>query len=188
MDRLFEKLLVEQCAPTLAGLKPGSLFCFRGADIASARHLAESWDRTLKPLGVRILVLKERSERSACVVYVYRPTYLRHILEREDERTFLSQLGYSGASADEQLSHLLKRFARDGEFPHEIGVFLGYPLEDVVGFIANRGRNFTCCGCWKSYGDPVVARMRFARYRACTSTYKEMFGRGVSLIQLVATA
>ena len=42
--------------------------------------------------------------------------------------------------------------AEAADFPHEIGVFLGYPLEDVVGFIRHRGKCFTCCGCWKSYG------------------------------------
>lgn len=30
MDRNFEKMLVEQCAPTLAGIKPANLFRFSG--------------------------------------------------------------------------------------------------------------------------------------------------------------
>ena len=33
-----------------------------------------------------------------------------------------------------------------GEFPHEVGLFLGYPPEDVKGFIDHRANNFKCAG------------------------------------------
>ena len=39
------------------------------------------------------------------------------------------------------------------DFPHEMGVLLGYPLEDVKGFINNRGRIFLYTGYWKVYSD-----------------------------------
>ena len=35
-------------------------------------------------------------------------------------------------------SRLIKRLNEDAEFPHEIGLFPGYPPEDVRGFIENR--------------------------------------------------
>ncbi len=65
-------------------------------------------------------------------------------------------------------------------------MFLGYPLEDVVGFIENHGRNYTCCGCWKAYGDPEAARRRFDQYRRCTAVWKERFRRGAAITQLIA--
>ena len=52
-------------------------------------------------------------------------------------------------------------------FPHEIGVFLGYPLADVEGFIRNAGQNCLLCGCWKVYSDPESARRTFANYDRC---------------------
>lgn len=39
-------------------------------------------------------------------------------------------------------------------FPHEIGLFLGYPVEDVKGFIENKGENCVKCGAWKVYCNP----------------------------------
>ena len=69
-----------------------------------------------------------------------------------------------------------------------MGLFLGYPLEDVKGFIANGGRNCTCCGCWKCYGDPEEARRRFARYRRCTALYRRRFAQGATLSQLTVAA
>ena len=102
-------------------------------------------------------------------------------------RAFLARQGY-GADQDCQglLRQLSRRLCLEREFPHEIGVFLGYPLEDVVGFIENRGRNYTCCGCWKAYGDPEAARRRFDQYRRCTAVWKERFRRGAAITQLIA--
>ena len=33
-----------------------------------------------------------------------------------------------------------------GEFPHEVGLFLSYPPEDVKGFIDHRANDFKCAG------------------------------------------
>ncbi len=87
--------------------------------------------------------------------------------------------GYEGL-----LRQLRARLQRRNEFPHEIGVFLGYPLEDVQGFMENQGRNYTCCGCWKSYGDPAQARRCFSSYRACTAAYKRRYADGMGVEQL----
>ena len=45
-----------------------------------------------------------------------------------------------------------------GEFPHEVGLFLSYPPEDVKGFIDHRANDFKCAGLWKVYGDEEKAR------------------------------
>jgi hypothetical protein len=44
------------------------------------------------------------------------------------------------------------------EFPHEIGIFLGYPPEDVAAFIENDGKNYACRTHWKVYFEPDAAR------------------------------
>ena len=54
-----------------------------------------------------------------------------------------------------------------GAFPHEIGLFLGYPPEDVEGFRLHRGRDYKLCGCWKVYSDVEGARQCFRRYDRC---------------------
>ena len=67
-------------------------------------------------------------------------------------------------------------------------VFLGYPLSDVVGFIENSGRNFTCCGCWKAYGDPQAAQRHFAQLRKCTAVYLRLFHSGTPILRLAVAA
>ena len=188
MQLAFEKALVEQCAPTLAGIKPASLFRISGSDSSVIRSLANIWDQRLQPLGIRIQVLKECLQTHACLIYVYRHAELAKLLENKNNLEFLVQNGYQPQDPDGILTQLSERLCLEREFPHEIGIFLGYPLSDVIGFMENQGRNYTYCGYWKSYGDPENAKQCCARYRSCTCAYKEMYNRGTPFIQLVVAA
>ena len=71
-----------------------------------------------------------------------------------------------------------------GEFPHEVGLFLSYPPEDVKGFIDHRANNFKCTGPWKVYGDKGKARSLFAKYKKCTEIYCALWQSGSKLEQL----
>ena len=81
-----------------------------------------------------------------------------------------------------------RRFRKTWSFScgasHEIGLFLGYPLEDVQGFIENCGKNYRLCGCWKVYGDPQAALRCFARYEKCARVYLQCYQNGHSLSRL----
>lgn len=187
MERTFEELLVDQCAPTLAGIKPASLFRYQGREPDEARRLAERWGRELAPYGLTVEVLKTCPQTGACMILLYRGSWLGRLLAEPANRSFLSQRGYPAAAELPQLlKQLSDRLCLERDYPHEIGLFLGYPLEDVVGFIQNRGRNFTCCGYWKTYGDPAAARRRFARYRRCTDMCNERFRLGAEITDLIA--
>lgn len=187
MEHCFEKALAEQCAPTLAGVKPASLFRV-GGEITSLRRIAKFWDCQLAPQGIRVLILKECAAAGACMVYIYRKAWLDRILSDPENLAFLQSAGYQETETTGFLQELSNRFCLEREYPHEIGVFLGYPLEDVIGFIENHGRNYTCCGHWKCYGDPTAAQACFARYRACTSAYKRMYELGIPVMRLVVAA
>lgn len=71
MESCFERALAAQCAPTLAGLKPGSLFRI-GGDPAAMRQTVDLWDQRLSPRGIRVRILKECPAAQACMIYVYR--------------------------------------------------------------------------------------------------------------------
>lgn len=155
MERSFEAVLVEQCATTLAGVKPASLFRYQGADKRQPREAAARWAKELAPYGITIRVLKYCPQTGACLIYLYRAGMASvDPLGAIHPAPFWRGRGMGRIRAvRELLRQLSRRLCLEREFPHEIGVFLGYPLEDVVGFIRNRGRNYTCCGYWKAYGD-----------------------------------
>ena len=186
--RIFEDVLVRQCAPTLAGMKPGSIFCVKPPSAEAMRWKVQQWDRQLKPLGLSVQILLERPGSGSMIVYVYRRKHLERTLLNEDCQKFLERMGYVKVGLDTLLAQLAYRLETQSEFPHEIGVFLGYPLRDVIGFIENHGRNFTCCGFWKSYSDPTEIQMCFECYRRCINTYVKLFEQGVPLEKLAVSA
>ena len=65
-----------------------------------------------------------------------------------------------------------------------IGLFLGYPPEDVCGFIENKADACKCVGCWKVYGDEDAAKKLFAKYKKCTDVYCTLFANGRSIERL----
>ena len=187
MERTFETVLVEQCAPTLVGVKPASLFRYQPGPSDKGWVPLERWREALAQRGIRVQVLKTCAQTGACMIYLYREAWLERILRQPEVRNFLGQCGYRPEeSCREMLERLSRRLCLEEEYPHEIGVFLGYPLEDVVGFIRHRGRNFTCCGMWKVYGDAAAAQRRFDCYRRCTRICLERLRRGTALTKLIA--
>lgn len=189
MEQRFETMLIDQCAPTLAGVKPASLFRLGGLGRENLRRLVQRWDRRLAAKGIRVRILKECPRTDAAMIYVYRADRLAKLLAEPENRAFLlERMGYRDGGTEELLEQLSHRLCLEEDYPHEIGVFLGYPLEDVVGFIDNRGWNYTCCGYWKAYGDPRAAQRRFACYRSCTDQYRRMYARGIPVMGLAVAA
>ena len=188
MSRTFEAVLVRQCAPTLAGMKPGSIFCFHHSSLEVSRQKVCQWNEQLTPLGLTVQILLERPGSDSVIVFVYRHDRLEQMLADDAYQRFLTQAGYAGTDLAGLLEQLACRLRTQPEFPHEIGVFLGYPLRDVIGFIENHGQNFTCCGFWKSYGDPAEMQVCFACYRKCIQTYVAMFERGIPIEQMAVPA
>lgn len=145
MERNFETVMIEQCAPVLASLKPAGLFRYETRDCADLARRVKNWNTQLNPKGLRVRVLKGCVLNHRYLVYVYRESRLAAVLADEKVQSFLRQEGYRLPEAGEapdvgnMLTQLSRKLCCSAEFPHEIGVFLGYPLGDVVGFIENRG-------------------------------------------------
>lgn len=183
---MFEKYLIKNCAPTLASLKTGSLFNYAVCDGCELKKDLSVWGGTLYSSGIRLFLLKE-DEKSA-LIYVYRESALNKILNDGKMRCFLKKCGYTEFSTDSALEKLKERFSQGDGFPHEIGVFLGYPLGDVIGFIQNSGKNCKCAGCWKVYCDECSAKKTFDKFKKCTEVYTRLWSRGRTVLQLTVAA
>lgn len=58
MERNFETVMIEQCAPVLAGLKPAGLFRYETRDCADLARRVRSWNEQLAGKGLSVRVLK----------------------------------------------------------------------------------------------------------------------------------
>lgn len=175
---MSEELIVRHCAPTLANLKTGSLFVCPITDRPSFFSSLRSLNEFLVPKGLRALPLRIR-EYSA-LVYLYRPSRLKKDLEDPAAVKILQDHGYS--CYGKCLPKLIERVRASEEFPHEIGLFLGYPPEDVQGFLDHRPCK--CSGCWKVYGDENKAKKTFDLYKKCERVYCQQLARGIDIKRL----
>ena len=179
---MSDALLVRHCSPTLAGLKTGSMFACPCRSREEVLRWVRSRNRMLRARGLCLLPL--RFSPSGVLLYLYRPVRLTADLARADAEALLRERGYDIAAPAAFLAELMRRLRSAGEFPHEIGLFLGYPPEDVRGFIENRAKGFRQAGPWKVYGDAEAARKLFAKYRKCTGIYEKQLSLGSSLERL----
>ncbi|MDR3231179.1 MAG: DUF3793 family protein [Synergistaceae bacterium] len=170
-DEYIESLLACFAAPTIRGLKPGSLInlCRHGDDNITLAWHSEK-EELLRKFRLEAFTFPPRPscdawERNAVLVLLYRKELLARALFTEEAASILRPLGYDhrASRVESCLERLGERFREN--FPHEIGLFLGYPPEDVREFIRNRGRGCLATGYWKVYGDVREAKRAFQRFR-----------------------
>ncbi len=157
----FERTLAVHSAPTLLGIKCANLISVATDETNMHDYQQEFESRS----GLQMRILCRCRERM--LLYVYHETLLAMQLNQSEIMAFLEQFGYTeNMTICERLAYLASRM-KCGDFPHEIGLFLGYPLADVKGFIENHGKNCLLCGCWKVYSNPESAKQTFANYDRC---------------------
>ena len=143
-----------------------------------------SLNKRLAPKGIRVIPIQVCEQR--VLIYLYRPDKLENDLAVEEAGEILRACGYSTGDCDKCVVRLSRRLQESGDFPHEIGLFLGYPPEDVRGFIENHAEGYKFVGCWKVYGDEKSAKKQFARYKKCTDVYCSQWANGKSIERLTA--
>ena len=144
----------------------------------------EEFNRRAARRGLKIKVLCECGQR--CLLMLYNERLLDRLLCDSRRRGLLERFGYGICPTAEQcLDTLSQRCCRHKDFPHEIGLFLGYPVEDVLGFILHRGCDFKLCGYWKVYGDEEKARCTFRKYDKCRNYLCNKLSEGQDLYKIL---
>ena len=182
---MSEEMLVCHCAPTLAGLKTGSLFSCPYRSKKKIIGEIRSLNQRLVKKGVCVLPVRMSAKR--VLIYVYRPGKLKEDFSDKQIQILLKCKGYDCGKPAQCIYRLVQKLHSDPDFPHEIGLFLGYPAEDVKGFIENKAACSKCSGCWKVYGDEKAAKILFKKYKKCTEIYHRKWKSGVAVERLTVT-
>jgi len=180
---VFEEIVINQCSPTMAGLKTGNMFSYQMQSKAELLSSIRKLNKILVKRKVRLILLKYDGKRA--LLYMYRPDFLKRDLSEKLALKILSEKHYPLESPEHCITELIKRINNNSEFPHEIGLFLGYPPVDVWGFIKNKAQREKCVGTWKVYGDVNAAQKKFLQYKKCTNYYRKCFQKYNSLDQLI---
>ena len=161
---MSEEIVVRQAAPTLAGIKTGSLFPYPCSGKKRLLDEIRAFNRRFAAKGLCLLPL--RYSDGQALLYLYRPSALARDLLDARAAALLTQAGYPDGSCGQHVVTLI------------------YPPEDVKGFIDNHAANSKCAGVWKVYGDEQRARQTFEKYKKCTQIYCDLWRSGSGLDQL----
>lgn len=183
---MSEDLIIKHCSPTLAGIKTGNLFSTNYKSISELIDFISNLNRIFIDKGVYVLPLKNGNGK--VLIYVFRPSLLAADLSDEYACKLLRAQGYRSLDMDSCIAELRQRVSTCAEFPHEIGLFLGYPPEDVYGFILHKGSRCKCTGCWKVYGDEEKAVKQFKKFRKCSDIYYSKWLQGTPIQKLTVSA
>lgn len=166
-DNVVKMKLATNCAPVLKNIKESSLLILtKEYDVLKLMEETNISCRKLYQCGDKIAWL------------LYRKESLKKILLLRRNVEFLKMQGYfclnevSDYMSDKTLEEVLnfqgerleRYINKKADFPHEIGILLGYPIEDVEGFIMNKGKNYKYSGYWKVYENPNKILRLFKEY------------------------
>lgn len=172
--------LALQCAPVISGIKISNLLTI---PVKNLKELSAVLKKT--ELSFRILY----PGRERLVILIYREAELREYLERDEVREFIYSCGYETSDISKIFPIFVKRYMRYMElkrdFPHELGLLLGYPIEDVEGFIENHGKNFLHSGYWKVYKDAEHKIRLFKNYERVQTEIVRLLYEGLGITDII---
>lgn len=179
------------CMPTLFKVKPSSLITFHKRYIQSENDFYKSLETEVKKFGCNYELLY--IDEAMYYVLVYYEPLLNEVLNRLSNNSILKSNGYLQNEIHYNIHNFKLRFYRYMtksilEFPHEVGIFLGYPILDVEDYIKNNGENYVLCGYWKVYHNANEAGETFRQFKELRDMAINLFYSGRDLCELEVRA
>lgn len=185
-NKTFEAIIAYHCAPALSGIKPSNIVSLQKTKIADINGKIAKFNQDLNRKNIYIQAICECKNR--VLAMVYRRSVLENHLNAKENREFLSKYGYDKNGSFNSFLEKLKTRLTYNAFPHEIGVFLGYPLCDIHAFINHRDKGCLLCGEWKVYHNPELAKRTFYIYGECRRNVCKKIQSGKTLAQIFHAA
>lgn len=176
----IETQLALQCAPLITGLKVSNLLII-------SKGNEEVVKRILNRTGISYYRLIQI--RTKTTFLLFRRNELEEFLSDEKVKNVFRKAGYKSL----QIGKILRTFSLRYEaymqgdkcFPHEMGLLLGYPVEDVVGFVENNGKNFLYSGYWKVYKNQKAKVKLFDKFKVAEETLIHLLSNGLSMSDII---
>lgn len=181
MCKQFEKALALHCSPALFGIKPSNLI---NLDMREYPNLEEEIDDLNKNFNPRLSfkILKSTSKNALVLVYQERKLY--RALFNSDGYEYLRKFNYPKEKNLEAYISCLKDRILLNDFPHEIGVFLGYDLSDIKEY-QNGNKNCLLVGYWKVFSEKERKLKIFNQYTKCKNIVSKLLAKGYRLETII---
>lgn len=178
----LEKYLLFILSPVIGGLKPSSTIT-----LSYDKKEYSIWSNYKKEF-LEILKLKEivlRKGTKAEIILIYNEENLLNCINKKDNKEFLNKLGYDlTLTLEENLDILVYRYEKY-HCPHELGVFLGIPIEDVIDFMECSDKKCLMCGYWKVFNNYNNAKDIFNKYEISKNIMIKSIEENKALLNIV---
>lgn len=158
----IEKFLIFNSSLVISGLKPSATVNIKKQN----NHIYDKWKKYgasfIKNIGLKYVVLRECSK--ALIILIYNEENLSNYIFNKENLDFLNEIGYKGKETLEEYLECLKDRYLKFKCPHELGVFLGFPLDDVRDFMNCNEKKCLCCGYWMVFNDYDKALATFNKF------------------------
>lgn len=158
----IEKFLIYNASLVISGVKPSATVTIKKDN----DNLYDKWIKYgidfLKIIDIAYINLRETN--NALIILIYNENKLKNYIFEKENKKFLLQLGYCDKEDLDEYLIILKRRYKEFNCPHELGVFLGFPLNDVKDFMECKEKKCLSCGYWLVYNDLQEAKKIFSKY------------------------
>jgi len=166
LDREFRELLI-RLSPTIMGVKPAELLNVKlGDDLERCRRYFRNYD------GITFIEIKDFYNLYRKQLFFYHQECLRGVLKQKANQFFLKKVGYPANFDFNRYLDVLVTKLQSDIFPHEIGIFLGYPLKDVLGYMGLAPLKLVKIKGWKYYGSENLSMTRYHQYLKARDVFK----------------
>lgn len=158
----IEKFLIYNASLVISGVKPSATVTIKKDN----DNLYDKWIKYgidfFKIIDISYINLRETN--NALIILIYNENKLKNYIFEKENKKFLLQLGYCDKEDLDEYLIILKRRYKEFNCPHELGVFLGFPLNDVKDFMGCKEKKCLSCGYWLVYNDLQEAKKVFSKY------------------------
>lgn len=151
----YIKWLIEVLGPVILGSKPAEILNLSSKDMNKESKLNDikSFFSNCSKLTYNVINISDGGIR---IIFINKIS-LSNVLNNKKCLNFLKFIGYPSEYNIDNYINILINKLNSKDFPHEIGIFLGYPLKDVVGFMGYGNYKFCKTRYWRVYGDESIS-------------------------------
>lgn len=178
----LNQIFLRYSSQSVCGIKPANLFTVPSENFTV--EIFREWQLIVNEQGLEISAFKI-SDRTT-MLFIYNKKWIQKIIENPLVVPYLEKKGYSSIhDTNKTIQDLSNRLRSKKDFPHEVGIFLGYPFDDVIKFEEHQGKFCRYCGYWKAYCNPEKAKECCNRFRQCSQMCAKWFDEGYSIPQII---
>lgn len=165
-NTLYDCILCENIGTTILGIKSCEII-----------NIPRCMYKKLKDIDENIMIkVVKVLPNNKLKVLVINKSKLDYILKEKDANEVLVNLGYPKEyDLFVYINHLMNKLSFDNDFPHEIGIFLGYSLKDVLGYMGLLDIPYQKTLGWYIYGDVEESEILYNEICTTKKQVRAMF-------------